>query len=278
MRAIASTAALALALAACDRPDVLVVCHNSNCAEPADPDMDDTIVALRESLALQLDGRPVIDGIELDLFWRGADGVCLLAHDLNGGITDLAGDAAAVVADHLATAGELTAGGGPLNVFIELKAHVGADTSARHTPAQRVQHARCAWEVYARIADAAVANGRELQVFFASFGPELLREMIAQRPASVPFEPRYEAFYGIPRPLDSETRPLSDYAGLPISLVEFHAQWIHDAQYEGVISAGIDVGVFMFSATVETFAVIEQYQPTFVNTSEARLLRRWLLD
>ena len=133
MRAIASTAALALALGACDRPNVLVVCHNSNCAEPADPDMDDTIVALRESLALRLDGGPVLDGIELDLFWRGADGVCLLAHDLAGGITDLASDAATVVAGHLATAGELTAGGGPLNVFIELKAHVGADPSERHT-------------------------------------------------------------------------------------------------------------------------------------------------
>lgn len=275
MRAVAS--ALVVALAACDRPEALVICHNVNCAEPADPAEDDTIAALRASLALEVGGLPALDGIELDLFWRGADATCLLAHDLAGGPTDLAGDAAAVVAEHLATPGPLTPGGAPFHVFIELKAHVGADTSERHTPAQRTLHARCAWAAYATIADAALANQRDLQVYFSSFGPDLLREVIAQRPASVPFEPRYEAFYGIPRPLDSETRPLSDYAGLPISLVEFHAQWIHDAQYEGVTSAGIDVGVFMFSATVETFAVIEQYRPTVVVTSEARLLRRWLL-
>lgn len=275
MRAVASAALLALA--ACERPDILVVCHNANCAEPADPAKDDTIEALRESLVLEVDGRPAIDGIELDLFWRGSDGTCLLAHDLAGGVTDLATAAADVVAGHLASAGPLTSGGAPFQVFIELKAHVGAQTSERHTPAQRTMHARCAWAVYTTIADAAVANGRDLAVFFASFGPDLLREMIAQRPASVPFEPRYEAFYGVPRPLDTETRPLSDYAGVPISLVEFHAQWIHDAQYEGVVSSGIDVGLFMFSATVETFAAMEQYRPLVVNTSEARLVRRWLL-
>ena len=47
-----------LALAACDRPDVLVICHNANCVEPTNPALDDTIPALRESLALTMNGLP----------------------------------------------------------------------------------------------------------------------------------------------------------------------------------------------------------------------------
>lgn len=78
-----SSALLVLAVAACDRPPSLVICHNANCAEPADPERDDTLDALRESLALERDGLPVFDGVELDTFWRGADDSCLYAHDLD---------------------------------------------------------------------------------------------------------------------------------------------------------------------------------------------------
>jgi hypothetical protein len=273
MRALASLVVLA---AACDRPEVLVICHNANCVEPADPALDDTLESLRQSLQLSINGRPVIDGIELDLFWRGSDGQCLLAHDLEGARTEPATVAAQMVADHLASTADLTYNGGPFQVFLEVKNHVGAETD-RHTPEQRRLHAACLWDVFNTINTAAVANGRDIDVFFASFGPELLREVYAQTPAGLAEQPRYEGFYGIPKPLDSQTTPLDVYAGIPITLVEFHVQWIHDAQYEGVISMpGVDIGFFMFSATVETFAAIEQYEPYVVNTSEARLLRRWL--
>ena len=65
----------ALLVAACDRPDFEIVCHNANCVEPQDPDNDDTILALRASLALG----ETIDGIEMDLLVH--DGRCLFAHD-----------------------------------------------------------------------------------------------------------------------------------------------------------------------------------------------------
>ena len=63
-------------VAACDRPDTLVICHNANCVEPTDPANDDTIPALRDSLALRIAGMPAIDGTEIDSFWRGSDGAC----------------------------------------------------------------------------------------------------------------------------------------------------------------------------------------------------------
>jgi hypothetical protein len=111
---------------------------------------------------------------------------------------------------------------------------------------------------------------------FASFEPALLREVLARAPSTTPLPYRFDAYYGIPRPLDSETRSLGDYAGLPISIVELHPQWIHDAQHEGLLSLGVDIGFWMFSATVETFAAIEQYEPALIVTSEATLMRRWL--
>lgn len=273
MRIICSAALL---LFACDRPEVLVVCHNSNCAEPTDPQNDDSVAALRESLALTVAGKPAIDGTEIDLFWRASDDTCLFAHDLANAKGETASDAAEVIAAHFASPGPITSSGGRFQLFIELKDFVDAAKTQHHTPQQRVLHAQCAWSVYQRIADAAAQNGRELDVYVASFGPEMLEEHIVQTPVTVAFPPRYEAFYGIPKPLDAETRPLSDYEGIPITFVELHSQWINDAQYEGLLSSGIDIGFFMFSATEEHFAAIVQYEPEVVNTSEATLMRRWL--
>src|SRR5687767_8639109 len=101
---IASTSLLAiLAVAACDRPHPLLICHNSNCAEPADAVNDDTLEALRESLAVTVNGKPAIDGVEVDLFWRASDDTCIFAHDIefNTDKTQLASEAADVVAFHL---------------------------------------------------------------------------------------------------------------------------------------------------------------------------------
>ena len=115
-----------------------------------------------------------------------------------------------------------------------------------------------------------------LGAVFALFEPKLLAEVIATTPSATPINYKFDAFYGIPKPLDSETRPLSDYTGLPITIVEMHPQWIHDAQYEALLTLDVEVLFWMFSATVETFDAIEQYEPEMVVTSEARLMRRWL--
>src|SRR5687768_15351077 len=79
----ASGLAIIAVLAGCDRPSVRVICHNANCHGPTDPHSDDTIPALRASLALRYDDRPTIDGIEIDSFWVGADDTCVFAHDLD---------------------------------------------------------------------------------------------------------------------------------------------------------------------------------------------------
>ena len=275
---IISSALVVVAFAACDRPHVLLICHNSNCAEPTNPEEDDTLSALNESLALTVEGKPAIDGIEVDLFWRASDDTCIFAHDLGTAGNDLATQAADAIAFHITTASQLTFSGDDFQMFVEVKDTVDADKKVHHTPEQRVMHAACAWDFYTRIEQAAAARGVEIDFFFGSFGPEMLKEVIAQTPPGIPANqlPRYESYYGVPRPLDPETRPLSDYAGLPISLVEFHSQWITDNAWEAALAQNLEVAFFMFDATVEHFAAIEQYEPTMVNTSEAILMRRWL--
>lgn len=266
-----------VALAACERPTTLVICHNANCAEPVDPQNDDTLEAMRESLALEYDGRPAIDGVEIDSFWRGADATCLFAHDLEEAEMTPAMDAANELAAHLATQPTpLTFSGQPFRVLLELKSHVAADTAARHTPEQRDLHAQCAWQMYTAISDAAVGNGHEVVVIFSAFAPELLRAMTANQPAATPTPFRFGAIQGVPAPLDDQTRPLADYAGIELGMIEVHNQWLLDGQLDAIESYGVDLAFWMFAATVETFAAIDQYEPALVVASEAQLVRRWL--
>ncbi len=271
-----ATSALLLVLTACDRPTVAVICHNANCVEPTNPEADDTLPAMRESLALQIGGKPAIDALEIDSFWRGTDDTCLLAHDLVVPSNTLITEAATLIAEHITTAPELTRSGGPFRIYLELKTKTDPAESVFHTSEQRMLHADCAWGVYDTIADAAMVSGQNVEVVFSSFSPDLLRQVIARTPPTTPIPYKLDTFFGIPKPLNSETSPLDKFAGIPLDIVEIHPQWIHDAQYEGLRSLGVEIVFWTFSASVETFAAIEQYEPVAVGTSEAQLLVRWL--
>jgi len=278
MRRAELVGGLALALAiGCNQPHPLVICHNANCGEPTDPARDDTLPAFRESLALEEDGRPVIDGIELDSFWRGSDNVCLYAHDVSNFAENTPAIAPAQeLALHFAKPGPITFGDTPFLVLLELKASVSANAKERHTPEQRALHAKCAWDIYKIVSDAAIATGRDVVVEFQSFGPELLRAVIDNAPASTPTPYKFGAIQGVASPLDDQTRSLRDYTGLPISDIQVHPGWLLDAKHEAILSSGAELSFFWFSTTTEIFAAIRKYNPAAVDTSEARLMRRWL--
>jgi hypothetical protein len=265
-------------VAACTQPHPLVICHNANCGEPTDPERDDTLPAFRESLALEEGGRPVIDGIELDSFWRGSDNVCLYAHDVSNFAENTPAIAPAQeLAVHFAKPGPISfADDTQFLVLLELKGFVSADTKDRHTPEQRLLHARCAWDIYKIVSDAALANGRDIKVEFQSFAPELLRAVIETTPPSTPTPYSFGAIQGLPSPLDDQSRPLSNYTGLPITDVQFHPLFMQDAQHEAVLRSGAELSFFWFSTTSEVFWAIRKYQPFAVDTSEARLMRRWI--
>lgn len=277
---------LVLLLAGCRQPiEALLVCHNSNCVEPPDPQNDDTRAALRESLALRHDdGRPVVDGVEIDLFWRGADGACLFAHDLDGDTERRpALEAAQEIVDHLDDNGGATRSGGPFLVFVELKGHVGVAKSDAHTPAQRDEHAACAAAVVDAIAGPAQVAGVDVRIVVTSFVPELLAAAAAQpaiggRDEGGFVDVQLGALQGIPPPLDSATQPFERFlqSGVDLDVLSAHPQWLRGAARHAAASAELDLALWMFSSVPETLDAIEQWRPTYVVTSEARALDAFL--
>lgn len=261
-----------------------VICHNSNCVEPANPDEDDTIESLEASLAAERNGRPVFDGVEIDTFWFGAEDRCIFAHDLVS-ITDVPAIRAAEMLN--ATLSERATEGLPLtrsaevfSVFIELKGHVGLEDDDLHDPGQRMAHADCALDLATSISDSAAANDYAVEIVFSSFEPALLTavsdhsETEALRANTTV---RLAALQGIPKPLDGETRPLDAFpADIGIDVVDVHPQWVTEAELQAYATRDWSLAYWMFSIVPETLDAIEHDRPEYVTTSEATAFARWL--
>ncbi|HEY5925699.1 MAG TPA: hypothetical protein VIV11_28630 [Kofleriaceae bacterium] len=267
----------ALLLVACDRPQPLVLCHNANCATP-DISRDDTLDALAESLALTFDGKPVIDGVELDTFWYAAGNGCLFAHDLNGDTSTPASAAAQLVADHLATTPRASWNGERFYVFIELKGFVGESFDDAHTPAQMEMHADCALDTLNLIALGADAGGHALTVGFISIEPRLL-QALTDRPRwdGVAADPKLEVLLvgDVFAPFHPVIPDIADYK-VPLDAVEFHPRHLNAQHRETYRALGIDLVQWSFITTSESLASIERWEPKYVLTNEAPFLRRWI--
>jgi hypothetical protein len=253
----------ALLLGACTRPQPQILCHNANCTSP-DITRDDTVEAMQDSLALG-----VLDGMEWDTFWYGADDTCLFAHDLDHDVATPASAAADVVAANLA------ADPRPYTIIIDLKPHVGPSYDDRHTPAQRIAHASCALDSALEVANA--AGGQPLTIGFNSVRNELLSAVIA--------DPKYAVLTSMPNveillvadifaPYASIVPDFSDFT-VPLSGIEYHPDFMTRAQYELYTSRGLDLIQWSFVTTPEALDAIEQYEPRYVITNEAVLLRNW---
>jgi hypothetical protein len=275
MRAACSL--IACAFAACTRPSPIVVCHNANCASP-DADRDDTLDALAESFALSFDGKPVLDGMELDTFWDGTQERCLFAHDLGNDTTTPANVAAQVVADHLATTPVVSWNGDRFYAFIELKGYVGSSYSDRHTPEQFIQHADCALEVAETIAAGAEQGGHPITIGFIAGVPQHHETLISR-----PRWPELEALANVDviligdifAPYSSIVPELADFK-VPLDAVEYHPDYLtaeHHSTYE---SLGIDEIQWSFVTTEEALDAITRWEPKYAISNEALLLRRWI--
>ena len=159
-------------------PDALLICHNANCIEPGTSDRDDTLDALSASLALRMDGRPVIDGIEIDSAWDASSGRCLFAHGPSADAPDVK-EATGRIAAHLSQAGDVAWNRERFVVKIELKPDVGSGRD--HSPVDAERHADCMLDQLATLENAARAGGHALTVIFDSADPSLLRT-ITERP------------------------------------------------------------------------------------------------
>ena len=274
MRAVYS---LAIALAACTRPSPIVICHNANCAHN-DPGNDDTLASLQESFAMTFDGKPVLDGMEVDTFWYAKENRCIFAHDLEGSTAVPVDEAAAFIADHLATTPLVSWNSERFYMLIELKGFVGASFDDRHTPEQFVLHADCALAAAKTIADGAAAGGHPITLGFLAGVPEHL-ETVSKQPAWVELGmmPGVERMLigDIFAPYSSIVPELTDFK-VPLDAVEYHPDYMTVERKDTYESLGIDLIQWSFVSTEEAFNAIEHWEPKFAISNEALLLRRWI--
>jgi len=273
----ASSLLIVAALAACDRPQPIVICHNSNCVGP-DPARDDNVEALQQSLEQTWDGRPVLDGLEWDMFWYGKDSKCLFAHDLDHDTTIPASAPAAVVANYLATRPQVSWSGDPFYVLIDLKAHVGPSYSDAHTPQQLIDHAECAIDTAEQLLAGARAGGHELRIGFITGKPQLFNVLV-DRPRYEPLtmEAGLQIFLigDIFAPYADIVPKLEDFTDEQLDAVEYHPDFMTAEHRETYRSLELQLVQWSYVATTEALQAIEKYEPELVITNEATFLRRW---
>ena len=280
-RALVFAGLISLAAAGCvDRPKgTWVMCHNANCAGPPDPERDDRLESLSESLALNYEGRPLLDGVEIDVFWHGAAGRCLFAHDQESApSSDEARAAGEAIAEYVRRPGPRSFNGEIFAIRMELKGFVGS-LGDEHTDEQARLHAECALDLFELYRQAALESNNAIVVIFDSSAPKVL-ETLVQRPrwpgrtASGQVQVRLSADFVDSTPSELAFQRLEDFPA--VDDVVFHAGWINDAHYQAFRSLDLEMTLWMFSATVETFDAVERFEPRAVLTSEAPLFRRWL--
>ncbi|HTL32596.1 MAG TPA: hypothetical protein VL326_05710 [Kofleriaceae bacterium] len=276
-----AAALLVVALAACSsRPSPLVLCHNSNCVGP-DTEHDDDLPTLQKSLAQMYDGVPALDGLEIDTFWWGAESRCLYAHDLSHGTDVSTNDAAAAIASYLAANDRVTFTGGRFHMLMELKPNVAESFTDAHSPEQYVQHATCLLDAIDIILAGARMKGHEMTFGVLTSDPEGLRVLAADpRWSALGAEPDVETMLiaDIFAPYSSVVPHLSEFDNVALDAVEFHPDFMTVSKREAYRSLGLDLIEWSYVPTSETFDAIEKWEPPYVLTNDALLMRKWIDD
>ena len=273
---------LLLAGAACSRAQPLLFCHNGNCAQPTTPSSDDTLAALADSLALRYRGRPVIDGVELDLTWDGAAdggaGRCAFSHHVSAGAPS-AMEPARLIAQYLQREAITSWNGEWFYVQLELKRDVDG-SGASHSPEQALAHVGCALDVIDIVEDAAA--GTAPVEFVVDSGSGQLLRVLADHPrwqakiAGPSVRYRTAMDFLDPTPISFARQSLADFP--PVTDVVLHPNWVTQGKWQAIRSMGIDVTLWMYIGTDVTLAGIQRFQPRAVITNDVLFLRRWEED
>lgn len=270
---------LALGAAACCREKPLLFCHNGNCAQPTSPSSDDTLAALADSLALRYRGRPVIDGIELDLTWDGpanaGAGRCAFSHHVSASAPS-AWEPARLIAQYLQSEAIPSWNGEWFHLQLELKRDVDG-SGAAHTPAQALAHVGCALDVIDIVAGAATGTTRV--EFIVDSGSGQLLRVLADHPrwrakiAGPSLRYRTAMDFLDPTPISFAGQSLADFP--PVTDVVFHPNWVTQGQWQAIRSMGIDVTLWMHVGSDVTLAGIQRFAPRAAITNDVMFLRRW---
>jgi hypothetical protein len=254
---------LLIVLAACDPPyDPILICHNANCAGTGRY-ADDTIEGLAESLALRSDGRPIIDGVEIDtyLYWDGAQSHCLFAHDdLEPELAASPRAAAAMVAEHLH--GPTPAWNGErFYLKVELKPTV-AGTNLFHTGPQLQQHAECVLDAI----EVAVAGSTVPVTVILDSTNECLHDELQLRLTERSWD--LEVLYSGPLVPSRECQPV------PLDIRTIRAESWRDDSLESL--RPIMVWLDADAENTEALKIDYYLRPEYVASSHAPFVRGWI--
>jgi len=272
-------AGLVLGSLGCLEPssDTRVICHNANCAAGATIDADDTLDALRASLALRTrDGRVVFDGMELDSTWDRTRERCTFTHAPRASAPEF-GEAAALVADHVAAAQPNSAGhGAAFYVKIELKTDVGG--GAAHSPGEVAAHVACVATAARAVVAAGAASQNTVIPIFDSDDPHLLaaidpRPFAAELGAGCLFETGWSA----PAVADFAPQILTVawYEASPAVMRDARAAKLGSTA--GGAASGGGLAIWARSPAPQDLYALLALQPAYIAVNNAEEARR-LLD
>jgi len=277
MRILLLTAAVAgCSLGPHDTPGPYVTCHNSNCAH-SDPVRDDTLDALGESLALELEGRATIDGTEIDLIWEPGGQRCVFEHDH----VDAAGapDASvpvAVLAAHLRDRRELAAWNGE-RFYLKFELKPGAAPDERQlSPREMETLADCALARSVEVQAAADDAGLALTVMYESQDIMLLR-VLRDRPGWRSDLAGRQGARQLAVNVYRDVRGLEDDVGV-VTLGWWEVRDGDYTRFQDAKADGVDLMMGGFDATEKALGSYEDVSPTYINTNEAPLVRRWAAE
>lgn len=263
---------LVCALAGCmPEYDPLLICHNANCAGGG-PELDDTMSALRDSLALEYDGRPMFDGIEIDTFLffdgRTSASTCLFAHDsLDPASAATPNDAAALVAEHLARP-VASWNGERFYLKVELKPTVDGANDF-HTAKQAIQHVGCVLDM---VEVATRGTQTPVTVIFDSTSECLHRdlqdELAIEARAAMRENPMLELVHS--GPIVAERNCIR----FDPDIRTFFVRAWRDTEIEAI--RPVMVWLDRRSENTETLKIIRHLRPEFVTTSAAPYVRGWI--
>lgn len=268
---------LAVALVGCadvERVAPRLMCHNSNCAH-SDPTRDDTLEALRESLALQLDGRALIDGTEIDLIWEPTARRCAFEHDLADAATAPdPREAVDLVAAYLRDRRD-RASWNRTEFALKLELKVGAAPDARPLePDEAVALAQCAVDLAERAEAAASDAGLRIAVMFES-------QEIAQLRALSQTRGWVAEKVGPRRPRQLVVDGWREVDGLVPEIGVITLGWKEASdgdheRYRMERDRGVDLMMWVHDANEEALAIFDYVEPAYINANEAPMLRRWI--
>lgn len=243
------TMAIVNATTGCNRPSPVVICHNSNCTGALDPDRDDTLAALEQSLAL---GPAVLDGVEVDAVWQA--GACHFAHEAGHRDAPLLAEPLHLIVEYLQQQGSPHSGAA-FTLLLELKSSSEADADLGKCAVQALDIFR------------PLAATMPIEVLVSSFDQKVLGSLALAHEDDL-LHPKVGAELGTTTKLSTINRHLDFVSTTPDALLS--------PAFASYRDQGFEVALWNEQVTPQFLDAVQFHTPQYVSVGEAAMMRGWI--